>query len=465
MDKEKIYVEEILQRHLKVSPFNSIGGDLKFTACVGTNGGYNQTTIYYGFVDAVKTLIKSIGEYENSADPMVYPILFCLRHSIELFLKTLYSDLVYIKCLRDNPSDFNESLKLQKNCFKLKCLQEECDIKLDREHLNGIGGTEIQNLVQQKEALQNQLDNMEQTIKTLNAKIFEKMVTNEYTHDLNGLICKILSLYKIDERIKESFDIVLPILEYYRYIDPNGDAFRYWYDKEGEAHFETKEIGIIRLDIIATQFEQITECFENIEFNIFCILKECKTGTFTKELSRFQIEEISKMLPKQEEFNEKIKQIKEEIKHKYRIGSNKFDNILDLIRNHREFSANMGAEKPFLDLSDNAISLFAKCSLGLEEWEHSTHNITTDELNLFITFSEIGRSEFWGQGNSYFSEDLDWLFEYNKNARNLCCFDVVPKTGIKYVIRGMEKCGQVTYAQKLKQYLTDYELKSLNSKN
>ncbi|WP_027634786.1 hypothetical protein [Clostridium butyricum] len=463
MKKEKEYVEEeLLQKYLKTSPFNSVGGDFKFTACVGENGGYDQTTIYNGFVDTVNTLIESIRENKNFSDPMVYPILFCLRHSIELFLKKLYAHLEYIQCLRNAPSDFNKLLKAQMIYSRLKYLQEECDSKIEYATFNEIETSEIQKYGSRKTILQKRLNKLEQFIIILNKRLFEKIGADEYTHDLNGLICKVLGVYQIDERITVLFDTVLPLLNYYKDIDPKGDAFRYWFDKEGNAHFETKSIGSVRLDIIAIQFEQITSYFEKIELVMWCILKEYKTGTFTKELSRFQIEEISKLLPKQNEFSEKIKEIKEEIKQKYKIGSNKFNSILNLIRNHREFSANMGVEKPFLYLSDNAINIFAKCSLGLDDWESSSRLITSDELNLFITFSDIYGWRYSEKNYAYFSENLDWLFAYNKRERNLSCFDIVPKAEINYVVNGMDKCGQITYINKLKQYLEEYKLMSAN---
>lgn len=105
-NKKECKEDKIIQKYLSMSPFNSVGGDLRFTACVGENGGYDQTTIYNGFVDSVNTLVESIKANKNFADPMVYPILFCARHSMELFLKKLYANLQYLQCLKDNPSEF-----------------------------------------------------------------------------------------------------------------------------------------------------------------------------------------------------------------------------------------------------------------------------------------------------------------------------------------------------------------------
>lgn len=458
MDNKKGCMEDkIIQKYLNMSPFNSVGGDLRFTACVGKNGGYDQTTIYNGFVDSVNTLVDSIKENKNFADPMVYPILFCVRHSMELFFKKLYANLQYLQCLKDNPSDFNKLLKAQMLHSRLTCLLEECDNNIESSVFNEVETTEVQKFHSRRTILQKRRENLEQCISILNNKLFEKLDVNEFTHDLNELIDKVLNLYQIDERIVVQFDPVLPLLNNYKDIDPKGDAFRYWFDKEGNEHFQSKNIGIVRIDIIAIQFEQIISCFEQIEFITWCILKEYKTGTFTKELSRFQIEEISKLLPKPDEFSDKIKGVKEDIKEKYQIGSNKFNRILDLIRNHREFSGNMGEEKPFLHLSDNAFNIFAKCALGLDDWEAASRHITSQELNLFITFSDIFGWRYSEKNYAYFSEDLERLYRHNKRERRSSCFDIVPKAEINYVIGGLKKCGQITYAQKLKQYFEEYK--------
>lgn len=114
--------------------------------------------------------------------------------------------------------------------------------------------------------------------------------------------------------------------------------------------------------------------------------KEYNTGTFTKDLSRAQLEEISKLLPFPNEFAEKIKEVKEQLKKIYNIGSNKFNYALEIIRRHREFSSYMGEEKVFSCLSDNTMKIFAECSLGTRNWKESSSKISINELNLCLHF-------------------------------------------------------------------------------
>ena len=53
-------IDSNLESSHVVSPFNSGIGQMKYKACVGDNGGYDQETIYESFSSAVEILLKSI---------------------------------------------------------------------------------------------------------------------------------------------------------------------------------------------------------------------------------------------------------------------------------------------------------------------------------------------------------------------------------------------------------------------
>ncbi|PKL20735.1 MAG: hypothetical protein CVV48_11340 [Spirochaetae bacterium HGW-Spirochaetae-4] len=62
----------------------------QFNACVGTNGVVNERLYYIGFAEATKKLCLVVIEQDRYlADSLIYPIVFCLRHSIELAIKTV----------------------------------------------------------------------------------------------------------------------------------------------------------------------------------------------------------------------------------------------------------------------------------------------------------------------------------------------------------------------------------------
>lgn len=433
--EQKIPFENLVQKYSNMSPFNMDGDDHRFVACVGWNGGYDQSTIYDGFIDAAKTLIESLEEYKNFADPIVYPVLFSLRHSIELALKRIYAQLKYIEAVKEHDSAFRKLVKLHKICFRL-----------NRQLEDGIGNMKLK---------EKRVTCLESKIKELNERVFLNLLQEEYTHDINILIDKVTSLYHIDSQIKQRFDLVLPILAHYKDLDPKGDFFRYWFDKNGTPHFESKNISLVRMDIIYEHLKMLKIYFLQIEFDIWCVRKEYQTGTFTKQLSRRQIEEISRLIPSKVDFSKKIKPVKTEIKKTYGISSRKFDEILRIIKKHREFSLNIGIEHVFSNLSDDAIRIFVKSALGLCEWEVEAKAITHEELAIFITFSEIYGWRHQESTHAYFSEDLRYLY-YERKRRHISCFSIVPSAEIKYVIKGMMKCGQKTYVDKMAHCIETY---------
>lgn len=440
--------EKTVKRLLATSPFNSQTGNLDYVACVGENGGYNQLTIYEGFIEAVDIMFDSIASYENQPDPMVYPILFCFRHSIELFLKALYTNLQIIRCERNNHRMYRKLLKASNICSRFKEIHEAYDMRAKcaenadlREHYQ-----------KRKVTIANRLNSLEEHAETLSHSIYCSIEEAKHNHDLDSLINSICSVYDIEVRIKELFDELLPTLEYYRKIDPDGDAFRYWSSIAGIPHFASKDIGTVNIRVLHVHYLHAKTGFETISSLMGELSKEYQTGTFTKELSRDQIKEIAQLLPKPHEFADKIKTVKKKLMEKYGIRSNKFDEVMQIIRGHREFSMLMGNEILFRSLSSNAINLFVRSSLGIDEWKEAAHKMRKDEIALFLTFADVSG---WRHGPAaYFSEDLNSLYLHIRDQYSDIDYYIInPVATVKHVIRGMKKCGQETYASMMKQAL------------
>ena len=437
---EQIFDENITDRYCKMSPFNNVGGDFKYTACVGWNGGYNQDTICTGFREAAQILIKSISKYEGQSDPLVYPILFCGRHSIELFLKGLLGKINYIKLLKEAPTKYQKIRRLRIICKRLEWKGADSEDRniLHRRFLH----------------LRDKLNAEEK-------EMFSRLNLNNvaYTHNLRELLSEILTCYTIDARIVEIMDETLPLLEYYVDFDPKGDAFRYWYGKDGKEHFLSKDIGVVRLDIVAVQFQKLYQLFDKIESVIWVISKEYETGTFTKILSRNQIELIAKELQDGDSLFKNIKDVKARIVEKYQISNSEFDRTLKIIQKHREFCVCLGREKKLGHLSDKTLSCFAKCAVNPEKWQQEGKVMSHDELALLVTFSDIQGWRYMEGDYAYWAEDLKRLYQYQR-SRHLCIYDINPKVEISYVLLGMKKCGQLTYAGKLEKYLEQYSKSS-----
>lgn len=76
------------------NPFEFHESDL-YVACVGDNGGTDNFDIREGFKSSVEIMIKAVenGAYE---DTMIYPVVYNIRHSIELSMKIIIEYLLHI---------------------------------------------------------------------------------------------------------------------------------------------------------------------------------------------------------------------------------------------------------------------------------------------------------------------------------------------------------------------------------
>lgn len=82
------------------NPFEFHETDL-YVACVGDNGGTDNFDIREGFKSSVNIMIEAVenGAYE---DTMIYPVVYNVRHSIELSMKIIIEYLLHIYNLRKN---------------------------------------------------------------------------------------------------------------------------------------------------------------------------------------------------------------------------------------------------------------------------------------------------------------------------------------------------------------------------
>lgn len=72
------------------------GPNTQFNSCVGKNGLLSSSYLD-GYKESVKVMYEKIIEDTHNLDTLIYPMLFCARHSIELFLKNSIIDISKIK--------------------------------------------------------------------------------------------------------------------------------------------------------------------------------------------------------------------------------------------------------------------------------------------------------------------------------------------------------------------------------
>mgnify|MGYP001667800914 FL=1 len=381
-------------------------------ACVGENGGTTDEDIRNGFKRTVELLAESLKDGREVEDLLVYPIVYNARHSIELSLK------IVIKMLWE--------------------IEEKKGIKYSDE-------------------------------------IIAERKKKIHTHNIEELYKMACENKNIDRRIPAYFENIEDMIRFY-YFDEEGDAFKYELNKENQPHMIKNKISHISIVLLETEFKEVMEKFDEL----ICFLRNCmdeySLGTFTKNLSRTDIWDISKRLPDYEEWRtEKFREIKEEIKQEYHLGSKEFSEAVNLIKKNRFFSENIGCEKIFGTITQEELKEYAslvkyyfeknKFKEGnVTEWykldgvqqnaeilKKYLSNSSMETLNTLLCFYDMSNS-------SLAVEKLEDVYEYIVGSS----FDEMyiirklkQKNACLRIINGMKKCGQVTYAKQLQAALKE----------
>ncbi len=381
-------------------------------ACVGNNGGTTDEDIRNGFKRTVELLTESLKNGQEVEDLLVYPIVYNARHSIELSLK------IVIKML----------WKIEKK--------------------KGIGcSNEI--LTERKKKL--------------------------HTHNIEELYKIAYDYENIDKRIHSYFENIEDIISFY-YFDEEGDAFKYELNKEEQPHMINNKISHISIELLEREFKEVMRKFDELIYFLDKCIAEYSLGTCTKNLSRSDIQDISKRLPDYEEWKtEKFKEIKNQIKQEYHLGSKEFSDAVNLIKKNRLFSTNIGCERIFGTITENELKEYA--SLVKYYWEKDKarenlvmewDNLAEIQQNARVLREYLSRISvetlntllcFYDMGNGGLPvEKLESTYEYIVNSS----FDEIymirklkQKNVCSRIIDGMRWCGQVTYEKQLQTALKE----------
>lgn len=381
-------------------------------ACVGDNGGTTDEDIRNGFKRTVELLTESLKTGSEVEDLLVYPIVYNARHSIELSLKIVIKMLWRIE-------------EKKGICYSEEVLKER------------------------KKEL--------------------------HTHSIECLYKLACDKKNIDRRVPAYFENIEDMIHFY-YFDEEGDAFKYELNKEDEPHMIKNKISHVSIELLETEFKEVMKKFDDLIYFLDNCIFEYSLGTFTKSLSRADIWDISKRLPVYEEWRtEKFKEVKDEIKQEYHLGSKEFSEAVNLIKKNRFFSENIGCEKIFGTITQEELKEYAslvkyyfeknKFKEGnVTEWykldgvqqnaeilKKYLSNSSMETLNTLLCFYDMSNS-------SLAVEKLEDVYEYIVGSS----FDEMyiirklkQKNACLRIINGMKKCGQVTYAKQLQAALKE----------
>ena len=328
--------------------------DFQFNACVGNNGWVDHSTYSDGFDEAVTVLCQAVLS-GGTADTLIYPIVFCARHRIELFIK---SQLRKVGRIRKGISISDEKI-----------------IK---------------------------------------------------THDLAilwGLLENITE--QCDSRYAELVSSCRPIVMDFFEMDPNGETFRYPYSQSGVKHLTDQSIIGLRRFTVA--YAGLTDLMESIEMLSDRLYSEYATNTYTKALSRSDLEKIAKELPPRSTWaasNKSFDVLKAKIIARHSLGTRQYSEALNIIQGHREFSQYIGIDNTISHCDPKKLRELFKLRFNLNEHSGSFQDsfkleyneankqyldflndrLSDEELATIMALNELGSSV------GYYSEHYDAMY-------------------------------------------------------
>ena len=270
---------------------------------------------------------------------------------------------------------------------------------------------------------------IKQKIHTINyfkvkENINEKLVKTHDIERLWNIFVDIVERTK-DSRLTSYIEKIAPYIQDFNRIDPTGETFRYPYSSEGTKHLE--DMGVIGLFNFYSKFNELSEICNVFTFQMDFLVDEYKVETFTKSLSRQDIEHIAQKLPVYEEWSQSnIPDIKNSLKAELSIGSKEFSEAIDIIKNHIEFKRYIYPDIYELQIHKDKLSMILSGN-GNEE---DVNNFTDEEVASLRALIELGTSIMDGQ---YFSEDYENLFHAYLQESKLCEYE--KKSNYEYSIR------------------------------
>lgn len=176
-------------------------------------------------------------------------------------------------------------------------------------------------------------------------------------------------------------------------IDDDGQELRYATNRDGQKSLGDK--ALCNLVVIRESLLKLQKIISDSKYRLEVFIDERRTETYTEELSRKDLEIISKMLPPFGKWKDKIfEEARQKIKERYGISSSKLSDALNLIKTHRTMASHRGKEFDLTHLTDDKIKLV------VQEWK--TLHPPTDS---------------GGLGTDFWNIDFKAMQEYEKKFR------------------------------------------------
>jgi hypothetical protein len=237
-------------------------------------------------------------------------------------------------------------------------------------------------------------------------------------HNLWGIFLKEVKLTNERRLYKYLHDFHKYIIAFNN-IDSTGETFRYPYAQDNEMHLT--KYSVIGIYSFYEKFIELTELCEEFSYLTNYLYHEYSVNTYTKKLSRADIELISKSIPLRKEWGtESFKLTREGIMENLLISCREFNEALTIIQSHLEFNRYINPDDYYLPIHKDILLRYLNGKYSEEEIS-TLSNKTLATLKALIEISNYPMNAI------YFSEYFIPLYEkyFNEYSldRNLINFD------------------------------------------
>lgn len=177
----------------------------------------------------------------------------------------------------------------------------------------------------------------------------------KYDHDLYGLFSYLDDVSLGDEQLRIDLERLEPFVASLAQMDSDGQEFRYHLKRDNERSL--KSLTVVNLRLVLHSLYDLKKRLDSLRFRAIEYCRERRTGTYTDACSRFDLIEISKMLPPRSQWNDPVfEQARDQVMERYGIGGRQFSIALVKIQNCRQTRTILGMLSELMYLSDAQIT-------------------------------------------------------------------------------------------------------------
>ena len=201
------------------------------------------------------------------------------------------------------------------------------------------------------------------------------------------------------------------------------------------------------------------------------LIYEYTQKTYTAELSRDDIYEISKMLPNKEEWKlDTFDKIRADIRTKYTLSNRKLSEAIDIIKTHREFCINIGIELPIPQLTtdsiDKYVAIYKRMHTSIPGGANSDDatrkrrqrkarcvkamkSLPQTAIVCIFTLVELGKLDYVGEEFDFLYEKYSRELEDDYDFTQYCSYIAASTKALSFLKKGLEKTGQQSLLKRL----------------